>query len=93
MFVKPDTGSPFVTVACILARYLLLLIDRNVNFFGFYEFNLDYDRNLTEKNKKTQLQTNIALRQMNTPSPPNNGFNVLLAEIVPHIWVETLPHF
>ena len=53
MSVKPDTGSPSVIVACILARYLLRSIDRNgFNFFGFYEFNMDYDRNFTEKQKQ-----------------------------------------
>ena len=55
MSAKPDTvtGSPFVTVVRVLARYLLRSINRKgVNFFGFYEFNLDYDRN-----KKTNKQT------------------------------------
>ena len=57
MCVKPVTVTPAVRlyiVPCVLARYLLRSIDRNgFNFFGFYEFNLDYDRNFTLPKKKT----------------------------------------
>ena len=53
MSAKRDTGSPFVIVACILARYLLRSIDLNgINFFGFYKFTSDYDQNFAEKKKK-----------------------------------------
>ena len=53
MFVKPDTVTPVVRLSLLLAYwqdiYFGQLTEMAVIFFGFYEFNLDYDRNLTEK--------------------------------------------
>ena len=54
MSVKPDNDSPFVTVARILAKHSLKgqLTEMALIFFGFYNFNLDYDRNFKIEKKK-----------------------------------------
>ena len=45
--------TPVVRLSLLLARwqdiYFGQLTEMALIFFGFYEFNLDYDRNFTEK--------------------------------------------
>ena len=55
MSVKPDTLTPVVCLLLLLAYwqdiYFGQLTEMALIFCGFYEFNLDYDRNLTDKKK------------------------------------------
>ena len=53
MSVKPGTGSPFVIVARILAKYLLerQFTEMALIFIRFYLLKLDYDRNFKSEKK------------------------------------------